>query len=184
MQEKLSALLDGELEDAQTGAVLTALEQDAKLRQEWQLYNLIGDVLRETGSTSTSITGRVSERLANEPCHSVMQTVTTIPEEARRARVPANRGWYSLAASVAGIAFVGWAAFQSLAPSSQPAAPTLANQSNVVKSNTNTQQVGYQTDNDANDYWVAHRQLSGHMIDSSDSDVEFVSVDQSNEGSE
>jgi sigma-E factor negative regulatory protein RseA len=46
MQENLSALVDGELDDVETAKLLAALKQSEALQQEWHTYHLIGDVLR------------------------------------------------------------------------------------------------------------------------------------------
>ena len=46
MKEKLSALLDGDLERQAGRPVLDGLQKDVGLRKDWDAYHLIGDVLR------------------------------------------------------------------------------------------------------------------------------------------
>ncbi|HRH71530.1 MAG TPA: sigma-E factor negative regulatory protein, partial [Zoogloea sp.] len=47
MKEKVSALLDGALDEAASVRMLDSLKRDAGLRREWERYSLIGDVLRD-----------------------------------------------------------------------------------------------------------------------------------------
>jgi sigma-E factor negative regulatory protein RseA len=101
MKEKLSALVDGELED-EVQAHLGRLRTDAELRNAWDMYHLIGDCLR--GHSSPEIAPRVIARLRDEP------TVLAPP----RGRSAARRiGWYGMyaAASMAAVAVVAWTAF-------------------------------------------------------------------------
>jgi sigma-E factor negative regulatory protein RseA len=68
-REKLSALVDNELNDLDERRVLTALEQDAELRNTWERYHLVRSVLRQDMDTvlSPEIAKRVSASIENEP---------------------------------------------------------------------------------------------------------------------
>ena len=46
MSEKLSALMDGELDQQQARAVIKSLGSDEVSRDEWNLYHVIGEALR------------------------------------------------------------------------------------------------------------------------------------------
>ena len=175
MREQVSALLDGELDDEQLNAALQALQDDTDLRQDWQIYHLIGDVMRGDGVGSLAVADRVSAQLVDEPMLERHELSVV-----RRSGAAANRAWYSLAASVAGIAFVGWAAWSSLMPS----APTGVAGTEVARQTVSapahdSQPVVYQSQ--VSDYWMAHRQLSGHMTDQQDRQVQFVSVEATGE---
>ena len=101
MKEKLSALIDGELQSDTLHAHLGRLRADPELRGAWDTYHLIGDALR--GQISPAIADRVVARLREEP------TVLA----PRQEKSPARRlGWYAMsaAASVAAVAFVVWTA--------------------------------------------------------------------------
>jgi sigma-E factor negative regulatory protein RseA len=101
MKEKLSAIIDGELE-GDVYEHLGRLRADPELRAAWDTYHLIGDSLR--GHPSPEIASRVISRLRDEP------TVLAPP----RARGAAKRiGWYGMyaAASMAAVAVVAWTAF-------------------------------------------------------------------------
>lgn len=74
VEEKLSALADGELGDADCVALFGALRSNPAAAGQWNTYQLIGDALR-LGQTSTAIdqggadfafVQRLSQRLANE----------------------------------------------------------------------------------------------------------------------
>ena len=102
MKEKLSALIDGELQGDSLQAHLGRLRADPELRGAWDTYHLIGDALR--GQISPEIAARVIARLREEPT-----VLAPRPEK----RNPIGRvGWYAMsaAASVAAVAFVVWTA--------------------------------------------------------------------------
>jgi len=65
MKEKLSALIDGELEGEGLHAHLGRLRTDPELQKAWDTYHLIGDALR--GQISPAIADRVVARLREEP---------------------------------------------------------------------------------------------------------------------
>ena len=101
MKEKVSALIDGEIQSDSLHAHLGRLRADPELRGAWDTYHLIGDALR--GHISPAISDRVVARLREEPT-----VLAPRPE-----RSPSRRlGWYAMsaAASVAAVAFVVWTA--------------------------------------------------------------------------
>jgi sigma-E factor negative regulatory protein RseA len=124
MRERLSAMIDDELEAADCDRCLAQIGQDSELRETWDLYHLIGDALR--GHAGPALPQTFAPRLAAEP------TVLA----PRRAERPAARStWYALsaAASIAAVAFVGWMALplferpqEVAATAPAPAAPAMA----------------------------------------------------------
>jgi sigma-E factor negative regulatory protein RseA len=48
IREQISALLDGELPDAEQRLLLERLERDPALRQHWSRYQLISDAVHQT----------------------------------------------------------------------------------------------------------------------------------------
>ena len=122
MKEKLSALIDGELE-SEVHAHLGRLRTDPELRNAWDMYHLIGDCLR--GHAGAEIAPRVIARLRDEP------TVLAPP----RVRSAARRiGWYGMyaAASMAAVAVVAWTAFPSWHEGQQLAGNTVATTQEIV----------------------------------------------------
>jgi sigma-E factor negative regulatory protein RseA len=112
--EKTSALMDGELDARQTEAELARLKQDPEARAAWEMYHVIGDALRGDRAVSGNIARRVSERLAQEP-------TVLAPRPKRPA--PVTRYAFSIAASLAAVAFVGWMAWQLPRPDETVAEP-------------------------------------------------------------
>jgi sigma-E factor negative regulatory protein RseA len=148
MKDRLSALMDGELDDKSAAEVLQALASDREAVDTWRTYQLISDAMRQSRVLSADFTTRIAERLKAEP------TVL-----APRARVPGfqseSRKWFALsaAASLAAVALVGWMA---LAPQPQvaPVAQAPVAQVPDVKPNM----VPLPTA--ANDYLLAHQGFS------------------------
>ena len=101
MKEKLSAMIDGELQSDSLHTHLGRLRAHPELRGAWDTYHLIGDALR--GQISPAIADRVVARLREEPT-----VLAPRPEKSRSRRL----GWYAMsaAASVAAVAFVVWTA--------------------------------------------------------------------------
>lgn len=108
MKEKVSALLDGALDEAASARMLDSLKRDGGLRQEWERYSLIGDVLRDDPVLSADFTSKLMRKLDAEP------TVLAPAVIAPRA------GWVGhfmpIAASVMGVAAVGWVAMTLNSP--------------------------------------------------------------------
>lgn len=68
LREHISALMDGELPDADQELALAAL-QEADGQAAWELYHLAGDTLRTAGvpDLSPDFRARLAARLAAEP---------------------------------------------------------------------------------------------------------------------
>jgi len=99
---ELSALLDGELEPHELKPVLHAVERESELRDAWDNYVLIGDQLRREPIGVVNLTADVMAKIREEP-------VVLAPRNLRLTR--RSHPLLALAASVAGIAVVGWLAW-------------------------------------------------------------------------
>ncbi|MBD5805313.1 Anti-sigma-E factor RseA [Azoarcus sp. Aa7] len=103
MKDRLSALLDGDLDEQSAHPVFESMRRDRSLRTEWEAYCLIGDVLRGDRDGNAGFVGRVMANIDEAP------TLLAPPVRAveggwlRRSLMP-------LAASVMGVAAVGWVA--------------------------------------------------------------------------
>ncbi len=101
-KERLSVLMDDELDAPELDPVLRDLSADGDLRAAWDRWHLIGDVLRgePVSRDVMQVAARVRERLADEP------TVLAPPR-------PAPRRWMlplagsAMAASIALVAVLG-----------------------------------------------------------------------------
>src|SRR5260221_10272946 len=104
MKEKISALMDGEMERHASAGPLDGLRAGGEARDTWRNYHLIGDVMRDTRMLSPGFAARVAAKLSGEP---TVMAPSPIVQRAERPR------WQllSAAASLAAVAFVGWVAF-------------------------------------------------------------------------
>lgn len=117
MNQRVSMLMDGELENPEAVAVLTELKQQ-ELRQQWLTYHLIGDAMRGAPVVlSPEFSARLAERLAAEPA------ILALRRSAASSR-PVMIA-LSAAASIAAVVVVGWMTLQMTAPH-QPAPGGLA----------------------------------------------------------
>ena len=112
MKDQLSALIDGEFEIDSSEHILTSVKSGGELKEAWQHYHLIGDAMRgELGRGNCEMrhdfSTRVMQALDAEP------TVLAANKGALSAQVSAKKQLYkfskfwSAAASVAAVMFVG-----------------------------------------------------------------------------
>jgi anti-sigma factor RsiW len=125
MQEKISALLDDELNRSEQDEVLRAISSESRLSQTWQRYHLIRAVLR---TESIVHVYHLPERIAPLLSGKTGQT---------RRQPPATPNWMpglALAASIAGL--VGFGLFSTL---SEPESVQSAQPNQVVQADQGTQ---------------------------------------------
>ncbi|HWQ39424.1 MAG TPA: sigma-E factor negative regulatory protein [Burkholderiales bacterium] len=115
--ERVSALMDGELEATEANDQLERMKEDPELRSAWDTYHVIGDVLRGHGVVSRGFVQRVAARIEREP--PVLAARRFDRRFALHIALP-------LAASVCAVAVVGWLALYD--PSQGPRAPLAQNQ--------------------------------------------------------
>lgn len=122
LNERLSALADGELDGDETARLMAMPADDnARLRATWQTYHLIGDVLRggeqSAVHASSDFLSRLQTRLAEEaPLSPVRPSAAPIGDLVRvavRQAEPANDAsfrWKMVAgcASLAAVAVLAW----------------------------------------------------------------------------
>jgi sigma-E factor negative regulatory protein RseA len=116
MKERISELMDGELEPGAARQAIDALVRDAQALDTWRRYQLISDAMRDTPLLSPGFTDRLAARLERE---ATVMAPGRLAEEPRRPRawmpMPA-----AVAASLAALGLVGWLAFS---PQAQVPAP-------------------------------------------------------------
>jgi sigma-E factor negative regulatory protein RseA len=107
MKEKLSAMLDGNVDDAMVRALFTRLKHDTAFRDEWDTYCLVGDFIRGYAPPELEgFTERVMARLDKEP------TILVPPGSKNRKPVSTVQYFWQhrllpIAASVMGVLAVG-----------------------------------------------------------------------------
>jgi len=99
MKDRISALMDGELDEREAAATIAALGNDSQARDAWRTYHLIGDALRESGAV-----------VASRPA----------------ANSPAWRIALPTMAVAAAVALVSWVAFAPQQPDKPAAQPPVA----------------------------------------------------------
>jgi sigma-E factor negative regulatory protein RseA len=113
MKDRISALMDGEVDDKSALQMIDALARDPDGVHTWRTYHMIGDAMRQARPLTAGFSARIAERLAAEP-------TLLAPGRLQAAR---PRAWFALsaAASLAAVALVGWMALGPQAnPPSQP----------------------------------------------------------------
>ncbi len=105
--ERVSALMDGELEQDEATRLIPALRQRDELRDAWSTYHLIGDALRGQPCMDCTVARSVSAQLAAEP-------TVLAPRAQRAARGRDVKRWAlpSLAAAAA-VATVTWMSLET-----------------------------------------------------------------------
>jgi sigma-E factor negative regulatory protein RseA len=144
--DKISALMDGELDARQAPEQFGRFKQDGELVECWQTFHLIGDSMRGDHALSPAFNRRMAERLDAEP--------TVLAPQ--RSIAPKRIVTYALsaAASVAAVALVGWVAFVS---------NPIATQQEIAKAPVaapSPQLASVPSDGKMNDYLIAHQEFS------------------------
>ncbi len=103
MNEKLSALMDGELNEAETRKMLSEIEKNKDLRATWSRYHLAASALHDDiiQLSNSSLASKISKEIAGEP-------IIVSPGWWRQSNKKAIKlaGSFAIAASVAAIAVV------------------------------------------------------------------------------
>ena len=102
MKEKVSALLDGALDDEASSRMFESLKRDGALRRDWENFCLIGDVLRDENGLSPDFARKVMRCIEDEPA--------IVAPKRREVGSGLIRHLMPIAASVMGVAAVGWVA--------------------------------------------------------------------------
>lgn len=142
MKEKISALMDDELDTGTSAHLFAALKKDENILECWSTYHRIGDAMRGASELSDDFYERLMQRVETEPA---------VLAPKRRISLK-QHPLMSIAASVAAVLVVGWVLMQQ-----QDAAVTDAPGIATVVQNTVTPE-------SVNAYLVAHRQLSPDSV--------------------
>jgi len=140
MKQKISALMDGELFEDEAESFLGRIKQDSDAHNDWAVYHLIGDVLRQPEHIHRDLSTMVCERMQDEP-------IVLAP---RGRAVKLRAVALSAAASLSAVGVVAWMALQ-ITPE---AAPQMAMQQAAAR------QASMQIQPKSNDYLMAHQEFS------------------------
>jgi sigma-E factor negative regulatory protein RseA len=142
MKHEISALMDSELFEDEADSVLARMTKGAGARKDWEIYHLIGDVLRQPDHIHCDMSASVRKRLQDEPIilaprrHMAKRSVRTIA--------------ISAAASVVAFSVVLWMSQQI----GQESVTQMAMQRNAI------QPVSVQIKPNSNEYLMAHQEFS------------------------
>ena len=145
--ERISALMDGELDDHEAAAQLRRLKEDPDLRAAWGTYHLIGDAMRGEAGYSSGMAGRISVRLAAEPTVMAPKPPVQLPSVRRVA--------LSAVAAIGGVALVAW-----LTLFENPFIPARQELAVNQPQGAQTQMAATPANGAVNDYLLAHQQFS------------------------
>jgi sigma-E factor negative regulatory protein RseA len=145
MNDRISALMDGEVDEKSAAQWIEALTRDAEAVRTWRDYHLIGDAMRGGQRLSDGFTERLAQRLAAEPAVLAPRRI--------RSESPRLFTLSAVAASLAAVAFVGWMAF---APQTGVAPAPVAQ----IQAPAEAKPVLVPLPNAANDYLLAHQGFS------------------------
>ena len=149
MKDRISALMDGELDDTAAAQMIDTLTQDREALDSWRMYHLISDSLRDTQVLSAGFAFRVAAELAKEP------TVLS-PKSLKSARAEPPRRALAWAAGVAAVALVGWLGF---APQQIAVAP-VAQAPKAMTTSPELKPALVPLPSGTNDYLLAHQGFS------------------------
>lgn len=142
MKKEISALMDCELFEDEAESLLDRIGRGTDAHKDWEVYHLIGDVLRQPDHIHCDLSAKVRERLREEPTvlaprgHAVKRKVRTVA--------------LSAAASLAAVGVVAWMSQQI----GSETLPQMAMQNNALRP------VSMQIQSNSNDYLMAHQEFS------------------------
>lgn len=144
MKQEISTLMDGELFEDDAESLFDRVKRNPEAHEDWAIYHLIGDVLRQPEHIHGDISASVRERMRDEP-------VVLVPR-VRAARQRAGAIALSAAASLAAIGMVGWMSMQ-ISPA--PETPVqMAAQTNAARP------ASLHIQSRSGNYLMAHQQYS------------------------
>lgn len=154
--EKLSQLMDGELDPASAREALARLKRHEAMRENWDMFHLIRDAMQGEETLSPAFGRRFAARLAVEP---------TVLAPARAKAPPRIVGYaLSAAASLAAVALVGWLALGTrpvtLTPAEIATAPVPATAQPAPEAAPRVQLASEPYDGSFNGYLMAHTGFS------------------------
>lgn len=142
MKHEISALMDGELFEDEADEVFDRLKRNSDAHHDWALYHLIGDVLRQPDHIHSDLSGKVRERMQDEP--------VVLAPRSRAVKQKVRTFALSAAASLVAVGVVAWMSLQV----SPETSPQLAMQQSALRP------ASVQIKPKANDYLMAHQEFS------------------------
>ena len=121
MKEQLSALIDGEFDVENAEHLIRSVKSGGELQESWQYYHLIGDAMRNEMVLSHDFSARVLSALGDEP--TVLAPPPVIKQDVAKTSFFKTNQFWSVAASVAAVMFVGVMVLQQQLDSAEDSSP-------------------------------------------------------------
>jgi sigma-E factor negative regulatory protein RseA len=148
--DKISELMDGELDENQARRQVARVSQDAAMREAWEKFHLIGDIMRGESPLSGGFGRGFTELLSREP---------TVLAPQRRAVSRMLTYVLPAAASAAAIAVVAWIAFFTNPVA--PVAPIAKAPASVPATEApSIELASVPSEGTMNEYLIAHQEFS------------------------
>ena len=142
MKQEISALMDGELFEDEAESLLGRIKSDSATHKDWEIYHLIGDVLRQPEHIHCDLSAKVHERMQEEP--------TVLAPRGRAVKQKVHAVALSAAASLVAVGVVAWMSLQ--------VSPETATQ--MAMQQPDLRPVSAQIKSKSNDYLMAHQEFS------------------------
>ncbi|HTN93395.1 MAG TPA: sigma-E factor negative regulatory protein [Gallionella sp.] len=142
MRKRISELMDGELFEDEAESLLAHIKKGSDVHRDWEIYHLIGDVLRQPEYIPCGLSALVRVRLQDEP--------VVLAPRVRATKHKLLTFALSAAASLAAVGVVAWMSLQI----SPEMVPQLAMQQGTLRP------ANMQIQPDSNDYLIAHQEFS------------------------
>jgi sigma-E factor negative regulatory protein RseA len=142
MKQQISVLMDGELFEDEAASLFDHIKRSSDVHMDWEVYHLIGDVLRQPEHIHRGLSAKVRERMQDEP--------TVLAPRGRAVKQRIRTFALSAAASLSAVGVVAWMSLQI----SPEVAPKMAMQQSAIRP------VSMQIQNESNDYLMAHQEFS------------------------
>jgi sigma-E factor negative regulatory protein RseA len=146
MKDRISTLMDGELDDQSAAQAIDAVGRDRDALETWRTYHMISDAMRQSRVLSDGFAARVTQRLAAEP--------TVLAPRALQAQ---PRRWFAVPAAASVVAAVGLVGWMALGPQPQVPAPASAP---VAQAQPEPRPTLIPLPSAASDYLLAHQGFS------------------------
>lgn len=161
MKEKVSALMDGELDGRAAAELIDELERGGEALDAWRTYHLMSDAMRDTQLLLAGSRDRVLRRLAAEPTVLAPKRPNFDPqyEPRKRFATPA-----AAAASLAAVGLVGWLALAPQQHGGGNPAPAPVAQAPVVSPRIEVKPTIIPLPSATPDYLLAHQGFSPRIF--------------------
>ena len=166
VNDRISALVDGQLRGAEFSEAMASLASQPQDERAWQMYHLIGDVLRSeelaAGVHDRDFLSRLEQKLAQEPVRTASASTRVFHAQGTSANAGAWR-WISGVAVTVLVSVAGWGVWNTTSDGQQLAStrggPVIA-QMEVAAGSTEGPVMLRDPELDA--LMAAHQQLGGH----------------------